>query len=116
MMILRIFYNNGETFADWIKKYSFNCAVGFSRFYRGTGEKKINKEKYCDHTVDIHVSSFHETFITTIDHHFFMRKEYHGQRKDGLKCHIILLGKDKINYQLISINKRSFSFRYQRLR
>lgn len=51
----------------------------------GTGEKKINQMKYCDLTVDIHVLSFHKTLITTIDHHFFMRKKYHGQRKDGLK-------------------------------
>ena len=81
----------------------------------GTCENKINQMKYCDHTVNIHVLSFHETLITTIDHHFFMRKKYHGQGKDGLKCHINLLGKDKKNYRLISVNKRSFSFRYRRL-
>lgn len=82
----------------------------------GSGEKKINEMKYCDHTVDIHVLSFDKTLITSIDHHFFMRKKYHGQRKVGLRCRINLLGKDKINYQLISMNKRSFSFRYRRLR
>ena len=115
MMFLPIFYNNGETFADWIKKYSFTCTVGFYRFCYWTGEKKINEMKYCDHTVDIHALSFHETLIATINHHYFRRQKYHGQRKDGVKSHINSLGKDRIYYQLINVNKRSFSFRYRRL-
>ena len=45
---------------------------------------------------------FHETLITSIDHHCFMCQKYHGQRKDGLKCHINLRRKDKMNHQLIT--------------
>ena len=82
MMILPTFYNNGETLVDWIKNYSFNCKVGFYRFYYETGEKNINEIKYCDHTVDIHGLSFYETFMTTIDHHYFMRKKYLRQRRE----------------------------------
>ena len=83
MLFLPIFYNNADTFADWTKKYSFTCTVGSYRFYYWTGEKKMNKMKDCDHTVDIHVLSFHEILIAPINQHYFMRQKYHGQRKHG---------------------------------
>ena len=63
---------------------------------------KINETQYCDHTLNIHVSSFRETHITAIDHRFLMRKKYHGQRKDGLKCHTNSRRKYNMNHQLIT--------------
>ena len=95
-------HNNGASCTDGIKSYSFNCTAGFPRLYCETGEKKINETQYCDHTLNIHVSSFRETHITAIDHRFLMRKKYHGQRKDGLKCHTNSRRKYNMNHQLIT--------------